>query len=266
MARFYQIARLTSGQTIFPHEAGLRIDLDAVKPDDLIENDVAFRTAVAPDTWFWLSGGGTLLLNNRYLAVVRRSPEARVNPGKFSLFTGRADNDAERADPSLIVRELFEELLLYEDGTLLMPRFPAIQPLVDEAYDVMRKVGVIPDGPVRDMPLTPVALPARPVAIRHGGVWRDHRLAWTVNANNDINLLSLFAAECDIGRLVVRDGEFHVANGVTHRAGRDIYLLDLEEQAAKPLYPGRLAGIPPTDAMTPALRFLLDACRGNRGM
>ena len=263
MSRFYQIARLTVGVTIFPSEEGLRVDLDGLTPADLIENDVAFRTAAAPDVWFWLSGGGTLLLNGRYLLVVQRSLDARVNPGKFSLFTGRADNDAERADPALMARELFEELLLYEGSTLLTPRVDAWQPVIDAAHAAMRAAGIIEPGSARDIILTPVALPTRPVVIRHRGAEREHALAWTAGANNDINALFLFAADCDIARLAARDGEFHVAGGNAHKAGRQIFLLDLLEGFARTLSEGQPVCLPQRDAMTPPLQFLLDVCRGS---
>lgn len=264
MTRFYQIARLVAGQTIFPGEAGLRIDLDAVTPDDMIENDVAFRAAIAPDMWFWLSGGGTLLLNNRHLCVVRRSPDARINPGKFSLFTGRADNAVERADPGLIVRELFEELLLYEGDALLVPRLAAIQPVINSAYDVMRQAGVVAERPTRDLPLTPVPLPARQVTIRHGGITREHWLTWIAGANNDVNILSLFAADCDLSQLKARDGEFHLHDGGVRMASRAIYLLDLVGGQARPLSADGPAFIPQREEMTPPLQFLLDACHGIR--
>lgn len=265
MTRFYQIARLVVGRSVFPDETGLRIDLNTLSPGDLIENDVAFRAAIAPDAWFWLSGGGTLLLNNRYLCVVRRSPDARINPGKFSLFTGRADNDAERADPALIVRELFEELLLYEDGTLLMPKLPAVQPVIDAAYGAMRQAGIVAEGPSCDLPLIPVMLPRRQVTIRHGGATREHWLTWITGANNDINILSLFAADCDVSQLKARDGEFHLQDGSVRMAARTVYLLDLLDGHARPLSADGTAFIPRREQMTPALQFLLDACQGVRG-
>lgn len=258
MARFYQIARLTAGRTIFPDADSLLIDLDGVEADELIENDMAFRAAVAPDVWFWLSGGGTLLLNDRYLPIVRRSLQARVNPGKFSLFTGRADNDAERVDPAGVMRELFEELVLYEQGALLMPRLAGSQPLIDSAYAAMRDAGIIADSPVRDFPLRPVALPTRPVAIRRHGSLRKHQITWTAGVNNDINVLFLFAAECDVERLTARDGEFQIENQAARPAGRSVYLLDVQDGQARLLSEvGPVFTLRREDA-SPSLQFLLD--------
>ena len=265
MPRFYQIVRLTAGRTIFPDAQALRVDLDGVTPQDLIENDVAFRAAAAPDAWFWLSGGGTLFLNGRYLPVVQRSPGARVNPGKFSLFTGRADNAAERVEPAFLVRELFEELLLYESGTLLAPKLAAAQAVIDTTYSVMRQAGIVAPGPSRELALTPVALPTRPVVIRHQGWERTHHLAWIATANNDINALSVFAAECDIARLTARDGEFHVDGGTVTPAGRAIFLYDLQTRTARPLSgPGEVRALAPEDT-TVSLAFLLAQCSAISG-
>ncbi len=261
MPRFYQIARLRAGTTIFPDAEVLRVDLDRVEPGDLIENDVAFRAAAAPESWFWLSGGGTFLLNGRYLPVVRRGAAARVNPGKFSLFTGRADNGEERANPALLVRELFEELLLYEGGTLLVPQLPDLQPAIGAAHAAMRKAGILAEGATRALSLAPVDLASTPVRIRHDGVEREHRLTWTKGANNDVNVLFLFAAECDLALLKARDGEFHSEQGGAIPAGRAIYLYDRITGRAQPLsQPGEPQALTEAE-MTAPLRFLLGLCR-----
>lgn len=260
MVRFYQIARLKVGTSIFPDADALSIDLDGVGQDDLIENDIAFRAAIAPDSWFWLSGGGTLLLNGRYLPIVRRPLDARVNPGTFSLFTGRADDEAERADPALMVRELFEELLIYDDQTLLVPRWAPRQDVIDGAYAAIRAAGIIPEGAQRPLDITPVALPARPLVIRQGGAERRLTLSWTAGKANDINVLSLFAAECDLSRLSARDGEFHrLAEGGVRPAARAIYLLDTADGTARPLSGGDAICVPAREIMSPYLQFVLDA-------
>jgi 8-oxo-dGTP pyrophosphatase MutT (NUDIX family) len=265
MERFYQIARLIEGCTIFPEAGRLRIDLDGVMPQDLIENDVSFQEAIAPQSWFWLSGGGSLLLNGHYLLVVRRSPGARVNPGKFSLFAGRADNAQERAEPPLLVRELFEELLLFEDDTLLVPQLADLQPVIDTAYDAMHQAGILADGPGRPLPLTQVPLPTRPVRIRRQGIEREHQLSWTAGPTNDINALFLFAADCDLARLSARDGEFHAAHGTVTRAGRDIYLLDLNGGTASPLWSAGVLCKPERNDMTPVLQHVVDGLFGAGG-
>jgi hypothetical protein len=235
MARFYQIARLAEGKTIFPETERLRIDLDRVTREDLIENDVAFQAAIAPRSWFWLSGGGTILLNGHYLPIVRRSAGARVNPGKFSLFTGRADDAQERANPTLLVRELFEELLLFEGETLLVPQCEEFQHVIEKVRGATGATGVLKDGPQRPLPLTAVPLKTRPVEILHQGVEREYQLSWTVGPSKDINVLYLFTAECDLKRLSARDGEFDVSSGRSVGAGRDIYLYDLRSRAARAL-------------------------------
>jgi hypothetical protein len=258
MARFYQIARLAEGKTIFPETERLRIDLDGVTREDLIENDVAFQAAIAPRSWFWLSGGGTMLLNGHYLLIVRRSADAPVNPEKFSLFTGRADNAVERAKPVLVVRELFEELLLFEGDTLLVPQCEDFQDIIDTAHAKAREAGILKNGPRRAWPLTPVPLKTRPVEIHHQGIDREYQLSWTAGFANDINVLFLLAAECDLERLAARDGEFNCRLDKGANAKRDIYLYDLRSRAARALTrAGDQRSISRED-MTEPLRFLED--------
>ena len=258
MTRFYQIARLTEGKTILLDAEKLRVNLDSVAPADLIENDVAFQAAIAPQTWFWLSGGGTLLLNGHYLPIVRRASDARVNPGKFSLFTGRADNTRERAQPDLMVRELFEELLLFEGGTLLVPQLEDCQGIIDTAYKTVHDAGVTNDVPQRPLPLTRVLLKTRPVAIRYQGVEREYQLSWTAGATNDVNVLYLLAAQCDLPHLTAQDGEFRGGQNKATGPGREIYLYNFHSRMAHALTrPGDQRAIARED-MTEALRFLED--------
>jgi hypothetical protein len=263
MPRFYQIAQLTAGRGIHVSAGSVTVDLDAC--DALVENDADFRAAVAPDTWFWISGGGTLLLNGRYLVVVRRSPDARVNPGKFSLFTGRADNAQERVDPSMLVREMFEELLLFEGGTLLMPRLDGHEAMIATAYNALREVGVLAGEPNRVLDLTPLPLATRQVRIRHGGTETERALSWAVGSANDVNALFLFGAECDVFRLRGRDGEFHMHGDLVVRADRALYLLDVTNGSAAGLLPGMPTCVPPREDMTYLLQTVLEeAARGPR--
>ena len=264
MPRFYQIVRLIEGRSIFPPPGNLLVDRSETRKNDLVENDIAFGAAIAPGAWFWLSGGGTVLLNNRYLVTVRRSAQARVNPGKFSLFTGRADDGVERAAPQALVRELFEELLLFEDGVLLTPQFEPYQPLVDQAYATMRSAGLLShDGAGRPLPLTAVKLPDQTVRIRHEGVEREQRLTWVASPNNDINVLFLFGATCDLGKLTARDGEFYRDDdGLVVRSERELFLYDLTDGTARPLTGKGGARPVGRDEMTEPLQWLIGLCRG----
>jgi hypothetical protein len=263
MPRFYQIAQLTRGRGIDVSAGALTIDLDA--RDALIENDEDFRAAVAPDTWFWVSGGGTLLLNGRYLVVVQRSPDARVNPGKFSLFTGRADNAQERADPSLLVREMFEELLLFEGDTLLKPRLEGHEAMIATAYSALRETGALAGEPCRVLDLTPLPLATRQVRIRHGGTETEHALSWAVGPVNDVNALFLFGAECDVSGLRGKDGEFHKQGDLIVHADRALYLLDVASGSAAGLSPGMPTCVPPREDMTYLLQSVLEeVARGPR--
>jgi hypothetical protein len=263
MPRFYQIVRLIEGRSIFPHPDKFLVDLDAARESDLIENDIAFGAAIAPGTWFWLSGGGTLLLNGRFLVLVQRSAQARVNPGKYSLFTGRADDEVERAEPLMLIRELFEELLLFEKGVLLAPQLDDWQPLVDRAHAGMREAGILGrDVAQRPLVLTPIRLPDSVMRIRHNGAARDHRFTWTASFTNDINALFLFGAQCDIDRLTARDGEFYRDDGgQVVRSERELYLYDLTTEMAHPLTSEGDARLVGRVEMTEPLQYLIGLCQ-----
>lgn len=263
MPRFYQIVRLIEGRSIFPHPGSFLVDLDAAHESDLIENDIAFGAAIAPGTWFWLSGGGTLLLNGRFLVVVRRSAQARVNPGKYSLFTGRADDEVERAQPRMLVRELFEELLLFESGVLLVPQLDDWQPLVDRAHAGMREAGILDrEAAQRPLALTSIGLPDSLMRIRYKGATRDHRFTWTANSSNDINALFLFGAQCDIDRLTARDGEFYRDDdGQVVHSERDMFLYDLVAGTARPLTGKGGARLVGRAEMTEPLQYLIGLCQ-----
>jgi hypothetical protein len=66
------------------------------------------------DSLIWLGGGGSYLINNRYIVMVRRSITAPTNPGKVTLLTGLSDSKQEWNQPTLLKRELFEEVIFVD--------------------------------------------------------------------------------------------------------------------------------------------------------
>ena len=57
---------------------------------------------INPDIYFWVSGGGSFFINKKYIFLVKRSSDSKINPDKFSIFTGRANNIGELKNPLLI--------------------------------------------------------------------------------------------------------------------------------------------------------------------
>lgn len=202
MAKYYHIAALKRDTGIRFSGNEVRVDLDAVYAT--IENDEQLFTAVHPDTYFYLSGGGTLLLNNRYLLVVQRDETAKINPGLLSLFTGRADNEDEWISPPTLVRELFEELELYEDGERLRFVYPPLQSVIDNAQSVVINAK-------KSVSLSPLHLHSHILAIQKQKETVCSMPALLhINERNDINVIQVFSATLDLERIVARDRETEV--------------------------------------------------------
>jgi hypothetical protein len=233
--RFYEIVRLTRGHTIEIDGDCLCIDLDSASEADLIFNDQALTAAVGPDTFFWVSGGGSILLNQRWLLLVQRSRESAINPGVFSLFTGRSDNSDERVSPRRLVRELFEELLLFAEGERLTLRNTEYQPAIDSAQGHLRSAGFAQVNAAQELLLTEVQLPTARLQLISSGNCVEHRLAWHIGSRNDINVLFLFGGVCNLDGLTAEDGERDSAPMGILGQKRRIVLYDLMTGNAVPI-------------------------------
>lgn len=221
----YHIARLERGNGIVFDGKTLRVNLDAVGPDDHIVDDKDFVAKRHPDYYTYVSGGGSVLIDDRYLLVVRREPDARINPGLLSLFTGRANGPDEWAQPLKVVRELFEELVLCSEGRLLYPRCARLQPMIDSVYSAAGCKDTAVSFKLEEIPLITGS-----IEVTSGGVSAVPIPAfYHVNSRNDINVLRLFRTELDMNLLTARDGEHGMASG------RTIAAIDLTTMTLKPL-------------------------------
>jgi len=220
--RYYELALLRTGVSAKVTERELAVDLDVLKPEDLIFNDVELNRRRAEGDIVFASGGGSLLLGGRHLLVVRRQSDARIHPGKFSLFTGRSDSLEERENPQLLVRELFEELLLFQKDRLIWPLNTAVQPLIDKTYAALGHDHAA---------ATPVAfhalpMPARRLTVASRGAVHRLNLTWHLSSRGDLNVLQLYSVDLRLEELAARDGE---------GLGRSIWAYDLETATATPL-------------------------------
>lgn len=160
-------------------------------------NDEQLVASADPERYFWLSGGGTFVLEGRFAIVVERSAHSRINAGKLSLFTGRANDEAEWAEPRLLLRELFEELIVVDAaGQVRLPSFAS--GWVDArgiSRGAWERTGrrVLPS---EDVVLEPIALAGSPLSITQGGETRVHEVLLHVNQLRDINVL--YALSCDL--------------------------------------------------------------------
>jgi len=190
-----------------------------------IQNDVEFNNAKDEQGYFLLSGGGAYLINGRYLTVIKRSPFAKVNPNRLSLFTGRSDGIDEILNPTLLLRELFEELIIYKDGNLLYPKNTDFQEIIDKAYKNFEHNELINLNTKRlDMNIVSI-IPSRNISINGKSFLVDFH----VSSNSDINALFIFNVELELDNVSFEDGEFHIENGEKVFHNREIYLIDVVE-------------------------------------
>ena len=233
MRSHYRLLALKLGKSVHLDEGRLSVDLNAARNCLPVTNDAQFQAALGPETYFWLSGGGTYLINNRHVLIVRRSTQSRINAGKYSLFTGRADNELEHRDPGRIVRELFEELILFAGDRLWEPTCAGFESIISPIYSkVKEKCGFHP-GQTSLLPLQIMHDFNKPLRVRFEGQTRDYDLDYHISGNRDINVLFLFSAQVDVNSLRAMDGEhIHDPQG-DNGPSREIFLYDPLERRAR---------------------------------
>ncbi len=250
--RYYEIARLTEGVSIEFSDDLVRVDLDKITLQDSITNDAELQAAQGKGVYFYLSGGGTILINGRYMPVVKRAQTAKINPNKYSLFTGRAEGMEEWKKPESVTRELFEELHIYKNGEQLIPQCQEFQEIIDATYSA---------APITNNHLKLKYIPLHNVKLqaRHFGVENTRNCFLHIGENGDINLLFVFAVDIELDGLEIRDGEALNSGG-----GREVLLLDIGSNGLQKITgekESKMLGICDKEQMTPHLSALVDAVK-----
>lgn len=225
---YYSVVKLKKGRDIFIDNVALDVDTSCLIGKDDVTDDLALIQSTDKAYYNWVSGGGTYLINSRYLVVVKRSKDSLVNPGKYSLFTGRSDNHNERINPEKLVRELFEELILYYDDKLLYPIYAKYQKIINLCYRKLKTTNFFPTSESINLILEQLNIDRRCVNLLSKDIKEKHNLSWHVNSDNDINILFLFKVDLDIERISAYDAEYHLEEKKTIFHNRKIFLLDIE--------------------------------------
>ena len=264
MDRFYQVAGLKPGSEIVEEAHVLRVDLSGAMQRPFSYNDEDILASQRKGEYIWASGGGTWLLNNRYLPIVQRAQHAMVNPGKFSLFTGRADNKRELLRPILLVRELFEELLLFTGHRLYRPDCEGFRGIIDRVYNRLETDIGLDIAAAQQLHLEHLMCAPKTVTVTdHGARW-EGILDCHVNSTREINILFVLAGDVDISNLQAMDGEYHLADGRAIRQNRSIYLYDLHTSMGNDITMDNRVSEPmpiPENAMTEHLCYLVGALK-----
>lgn len=113
--RHYRILRLDPEVDLLQCEIGsLSVDITRAYCAEPLTRDRQVLATYGSKSIQYISGGGSYLFDNEWLLVVRRDMRTLINPGKLSLFTGRANGLAEWLQPRLVFRELLEEVSIHD--------------------------------------------------------------------------------------------------------------------------------------------------------
>lgn len=219
--RFYELAVLRRGKNIaFGPDGELYVELDCSDASRRVTNDHELTAACGEGIYFFVSGGGSLLFENRFLLIVRRDAHVRVNPGQWSLFTGRAEGPNEWANPKSLARELFEELDILVDGLSASYSCPKFGEEISLGQAERRL-----DANSPELPIAPVSLPGRLLTVEERGrTLYSEPAFWHVNHRGDINVIHLFSCELPLNAISARDSERSAEGG-----GRIIGALDVQK-------------------------------------
>jgi len=225
---FYNVIPIKDNEDFQVRGDILSVNVNSIKHNQInsIENDENFLESSA-GKYTWVSGGGTYFLNKRFIIILKRGNESKINPDKFSLFTGRSDSLREQLNPSLLIRELFEELILFSDGKLLYPKIKTLQGCVDKIYKNFDKYNIVKTNESNELYLTEYKIDSRKVKFTGESSEIIKDLTWHINSQRDINILFLFESKIDIEKLSSIDGEYFIANEKLNFLNRDIFLLDI---------------------------------------
>lgn len=221
--KYYFMLHARLNERVFFDANQVTVNLKYIQKSEVINNDSDRNSRIESDSYFYLSGGGSLLINGRYLIVVKRDLNVMVNPGKISLFTGRSNNYQEWLNPSHCTRELFEELTLFYDGKLIQLSNKEFQPIIDSSYALSYRSeeALLTEIELLTLPLTKLNLQSE-----RGST--QHNVMVVINETRDINCIFLFSLNFPIDKLEAIDCE----DGLS---ARQVYLLDINELMIKEL-------------------------------
>ena len=220
---YYSILHLQLHDRISINSDVISVDIRGIRSTEIITNDHERDARRKPGSFFFVSGGGSYIVDERYLLVVQRDANTLVNPNMYSLFTGRSNDAHEWINPDLCVRELFEEVTLYVDGGMVSLINQRFQSLIDSHYKTdskSKKSTPLQINLVEQSTLNLV------ITSDHGS--NEHKLPLIVSKNGDINCVFVFDLEVSLSRLSAIDKE---DGGLE----RKIHVIDIETLSIKPL-------------------------------
>lgn len=229
MGNFYNLILLKKPNSISFDENQLYVDLDLVEFNNKINNDESFKYNIAPENYFWVSGGGTIIFEGNFILLVKRNSDSNLNPDKFSIFTGRSNNLIEKINPNLIARELFEELLIFKNNSYLYPLNNKFQIIIDNSFnDVDNIFKISKNYDIQYYNLENINYLDKKVFVKYKGNENQFNLNYYINSRNDINIIFTFKSELKLDELSAIDGEYYSLGNEIMKLNRDIYLFNFK--------------------------------------
>lgn len=237
----------------------LKIDLDQIIDFSHVSRD-HWSDSIYQNGLIWLAGGGAYLLQNRYVVLVRRSMTAPSNPGCLTLSTGLSDGLQEWADPSLIRREMFEEVVLL-DRKQQFYYYPKCDSIASQVVE-----GALLESPFQNWR-------AQGVSSQYVTSLQHDRIVITQHEKQNIfeGLLHLngnqvnflFAIELQLPQAISEiefyDSEFKIENGNKIFLKREIFLYDLKTERVLDLKMQMVSGF----SFTEHAQFFIKKLRTN---
>ena len=216
---YYKLIQLKLGKNISFKGNKIIVNLDSISDEMIINNDKQFKKAVNSDKYFYLSGGGSFILNKRYLMLVLRDDKTLINANKLSLFTGRSSGFEEWANPILIIRELFEEITIYKDHSLLLYKNKKYQSIIDQSLNQKS----IHNNFIMNIDEYNVSNSILEIIKNNKNIWKN-KVLMHISEKNDLNLLYFFNINSNLEKLNFFSHEDNINNK------RQVYFYDLQNK------------------------------------
>ena len=209
-----------------------RIYLDVLREIHCTRKDVAALTlSLNHDEWIVSGLGSGILVNNKYLALIKRDAGAPSNPSLWTITSGLLEDVRELTNRFAMYREAFEELWVRANGRLLKPKFQE-SPLNQMVFDTF----VILQKNFPEVAISEGSFLARPVILDSfdhldisGVTYRA--IVQRFLPKKTINILGLIHYEID-SDVSYEDGEYEVlGNGEKSRLQRTVKLFSKSELA-----------------------------------
>lgn len=202
------------------------IDITRAHTIDAVTSDRELQSCNRVDHLRYASGGGSYIFEDDWMLIVQRDAQTRVNPGKYSLFTGRANSLSEYLQPRLMFRELFEELHVYDqNGSRIIP---VSRGTFASAISTLESQNLVRSKFVRLVPSQDANLPTKRIRVTWHSMTSEDSLPLMKSQQNDVFILCVVRVPLQIWKCRFQDHENKFRK-------RKLFALHIETRRAIPI-------------------------------